>query len=89
MLSDDEDGIGEKPEESSKCIETNTTNNNIDNNFFKQLCNDIVNDGLSNMDNGSIRLAEDMVNLNKKTELWIDEAQDLENVTYIPFSELY
>jgi hypothetical protein len=55
-------------------------NNEYNNsNFFEGLLNTIEEYGVTkvNKSNGSIRYAGKEIKLNKKTELWIDEAQDL------------
>ena len=52
---------------------------NDNNNFFEGLLNTIQEYGVTkvNKTNGSINYAGKQIKLNKKTELWIDEAQDL------------
>ena len=58
----------------------NLCNNEYNNsNFFEGLLNTIEEYGVTkvNKSNGSIRYAGKEIKLNKKTELWIDEAQDL------------
>lgn len=59
------------------------TTNLSGNDYFQKVLDTIHNEGCKkvNSNTGSVRYAGENVNLNKKTEIWIDEAQDL-NVSY-------
>jgi uncharacterized Fe-S cluster-containing protein len=48
-------------------------------NFFEGILQNIKLNGLTKVHNGSMNFAGQYVTLNKQTELWIDEAQDLPN----------
>jgi len=48
-------------------------------NFFEGILQNIKLNGLTKVHNGSMNFASQYVTLNKQTELWIDEAQDLPN----------
>ena len=55
------------------------TTNISGNDFFQKVLDTIHNEGCKkvNSNTGSLKYAGENVNLNKKTEIWIDEAQDL------------